>query len=120
MRPSSLDLATVNAAQKVAVNALKAYVCELEQNDLDASRRRDYQTAKLQSDWAVATDLCVYKVSGALSELFMEALNAPPLHSHSTVQLPSLERSTEDVEPVERATVRLLRPESPEPEPPAA
>lgn len=56
---SSLDLDTLNAARKVASNALKAYVCELEQKALDAARCRDYQAAKLNSDWAFAADLCV-------------------------------------------------------------
>ncbi len=119
MRTPSLDLNTLNAAQRVATNALKAYVCELEQNALDAACRRDYQSAKLQSDWAFAADLCIHKVSAALTELFMEAYNAPPLHSHSTVQLPSLERTPEELA-VEQAKVRLLRPEQPSPEPPAA
>ena len=119
MRPPSLDLATVNAAQKVASNALKAYVCELEQNALDAARRRDYQAAKLHSDWAFAADLCVHKVSAALSELFMEAFDAPPLKNHATVQLPSLERPAED-QTVELAQVRLLRSDQSDPEPPVA
>jgi len=116
---SSLDLATLNAARKVATSALKAYVCELEQKALDAARCRDYQAAKLNSDWAFAADLCVLKVSSALSELIVEALNAPPLKSHDTVQLPSLERPAKE-QPVELATVRLLRSEQPDPEPPAA
>ena len=116
---SSLDLATLNAARKVASNALKAYVCELEQKALDAARCRDYQAAKLNSDWAFAADLCVLKVSAALSELIVEALNAPPLKSQDTVHLPSLERPVVE-QPVELATVRLLRPEQPDPEPPAA
>jgi hypothetical protein len=116
---SSLDLATLNAARKVASSALKAYVCELEQKALDAARCRDYQAAKLNSDWAFAADLCVLKVSSALSELIVEALNAPPLKSTDTVELPSLERPTEE-QPVELATVRLLRSEKPDPEPPAA
>jgi len=116
---SSLDLATLNAARKVAANALKAYVCELEQKALDAARCRDYQAAKLNSDWAFSADLCVLKVSSALSELIVEALNAPPLKSPDTVQLPSLERPAAE-SPVELATVRLLRSDNPDPEPPAA
>jgi len=116
---SSLDLATLNAARKVTANALKAYVCELEQKALDAARCRDYQAAKLNSDWAFSADLCVLKVSAALSELIVEALNAPPLKSPDTVQLLSLERTTEE-QPVELATVRLLRPEQPDTEPPSA
>jgi hypothetical protein len=60
------------------------------------------------------TDLCVYKVSGALSELFMEACNAPPLKSHAAVELPSLERPT-DEESVELAKVHVLRPNNDEP-----
>ena len=116
---SSLDLATLNAARKVASTALKAYVCELEQKALDAARCRDYQSAKLNSDWAFSADLCVLKVSSALSELIVEALNAPPLKSPDTVELPSLERPAEE-QPVELATVRLLRPEQPDPEPPTA
>ncbi len=110
----SLDLATINTAQKVATDALKAYVCELEQQAFDAGFRRDYHSAKLHHDWAVAADLCVYKVSGALSELFMEACKAPPLKSHATVELPSLERPT-DEESVELAKVHVLRPNNSEP-----
>ena len=116
---SSLDLSTLHAARKVATSALKAYVCELEQKALDAARCRDYQAAKLNSDWAFAADLCVLKVSSALSELIVEALNAPPLKSPDTVQLPSLERPAAE-SPVEVATVRLLRSDNPDPEPPAA
>ena len=110
---SSLDLATLNAARKVASNALKAYVCELEQKALDASRCRDYQAAKLNSDWAFAADLCVLKVTAALSELVVEALEAPPLKAQASVQLPSLERPAAAEPEVERATVRLLHPEPP-------
>ena len=116
---SSLDLVTLNAARKVASTALKAYVCELEQKALDAARCRDYQAAKLNSDWAFAVDLCVLKVSSALSELIVEALNAPPLKSTDTVELPTLERTAEE-QPVELATVRLLRSEQTNPEPPVA
>jgi hypothetical protein len=112
-------MATLNAARKVATSALKAYVCELEQKALDAARCRDYQAAKLNSDWAFSADLCVLKVSAALSELVVEALEAPPLKSPDTVQLPSLERPAAE-SPVELATVRLLRSENPDPEPPAA
>ena len=116
---SSLDLSTLHAARKVATSALKAYVCELEQKALDAARCRDYQAAKLNSDWAFSADLCVLKVSAALSELVVEALEAPPLKSPDTVQLPSLERPAAE-SPVELATVRLLRSENPDPEPPVA
>jgi hypothetical protein len=117
MQTCSFDLATINAAQKAAVFALKAYVCELEQSALDAARRRDYQSAKLQSDWAFAADLCIHKVSGALSELFMEALNQPPIKSHTTVELPSLERHQAKGQEwhVELAKVRVLHAENPEP-----
>lgn len=116
MQPTkpALDLTTLNVAQKVAVDALKAYVCELEQQAFDAGFRRDYQSAKLHHDWAIAADLCVYKVSGALSEVFMEACNAPPLKSHTAVELPSLERPS-DEESVELAKVQVLRPQNAEP-----
>jgi hypothetical protein len=119
MRLPALDPSTLNAARKVASTALKAYVCELEQKALDAARCRDYQSAKLNSDWAFAADLCVLKVSAALSELIVQALNAPPLKSQESVQLPSLERPAVE-QRVELATVRLLRPEKPDPEPPSA
>jgi hypothetical protein len=47
----------------------------------------------------------------------MEALNQPPLKSHATVELPSLERpqAQEPEEPVELAKVRVLRSDNPEP-----
>ena len=109
-----IDLPTITTAQRAVTTALKSYVCELEQNALDAARRRDYQSAKLQSDWAFAADLCIHKVAAALSELFMEALNQPPLKSHETVELPSLGRPQPD-EPVELAKVRVLRSDNPEP-----
>ncbi len=108
-----LDLATINAAQKVATDALKAYVCELEQYAIDAGLRRDYQSAKLHNDWAFAADLCIHRVSAALSQLFLEAYNAPPLHSHTTVELPSLERPATDGEG-EAVKVEVLPPHSSE------
>ncbi len=119
MSSSALHFDTLTAAQKAATNGLKAYVCELEQKALDAARRRDYQAAKLHSDWAFAADLCVHKVSAALSELVIEALSAPPLKDHATVELPSLERPAQEQPPIELATVRLLRDHT-NPEPPVA
>ena len=119
MSSSALNFDTITAAQKTATNALKAYVCELEQKALDAARRRDYQGAKLHSDWAFAADLCVHKVSSALSELFVEAFNAPPLKDHTTVELPSLERPAQE-QHIELTTVRLLRADHTNPEPPVA
>ena len=76
----------------MATDALKSYVCELEQQAVDAGLRRDYQATKLDNDWAFAADLCIHRAFSALSLLFMEAYNAPPLKSHSTIQLPSLQR----------------------------
>ena len=119
MSSSALNFDTITAAQKAATNALKAYVCELEQRALDAARRRDYQAAKLHSDWAFAADLCVHKVSAALSELIVETFSAPPLKDHATVELPSLERPAKQP-PIELATVRLLRADHTNPEPPVA
>lgn len=112
MRHPSLDLATINAAQKAATDVLKSYVCELEQQALDAGLRREYRAAQLNSDWAFAADLCVHKVASALSQLFLEACSPPPLKSHTTVQLPSLARPAE--EEVELAEVHVLCPEQPE------
>jgi len=119
MSSSAISFAAITAAQKAATNALKAYVCELEQKALDAARRRDYQAAKLHSDWAFAADLCVYKVSAALSELFVETFSAPPLKDHATVELPSLERPAQEQPPIQLAKVRLLRDQT-NPEPPVA
>ncbi len=119
MPSSALNFDTLTAAQKAATNGLKAYVCELEQKALDAARRRDYQAAKLHSDWAFAADLCVHKVSAALAELIVEAFSAPPLKDHTTVELPSLERPAQE-QPIELATVRLLRADHTNPEPPVA
>jgi len=113
--PSRSDqLATINAAQQAAIKALRSYVCELEQAALDAAKRRDYNAAKLQSDWAFAADLCILKVSTALSTLFLETCSAPPIKEHSTVELPSLERPTGDEE-IQLATVHVLHPEKPKP-----
>ena len=114
MPTRSDQLAAISAAQQAALNALKSYVCELEQAALDAAKRRDYNAAKLHSDWAFAADLCMHKVSTSLSALFLEAYNAPPIKDHSTVELPSLERPQDDQE-VQLATVHVLHPEKPKP-----
>jgi hypothetical protein len=111
---SSLDLATLDAARKVTATALKAYVCELEQKALDAARCRDYNAAKLHSDWAFAADLCVLKVSVALNALVVEALEAMPLVQDTrTVKLPDLGRSDHDRH-LEALTVEVA-PEQTEP-----
>ena len=90
---SSLDLATLNAAQAVATRALKDAVCAWEQEATDAALRGEYRSAQQYKDWAFAADLAVHRVSGAIGALFLKTLEAMPLVQDTrTVKLPDLGR----------------------------
>jgi hypothetical protein len=95
--PSSLDLATLNAAQKVATQALQSLVCKWEQEALNAAHRGEYRSAQQYKDWGFAADIAVHSVSGAVGALFLKTLEAMPLVQDTrTVKLPELNRTEKD------------------------
>ena len=86
---SSLDLATINAAQVVIVAALREQCCQWEQDSADAAADGRLSNAVMVQHWAFAADLLASKVSGEFTALFGEAFNART-HPQST------DRSVED------------------------
>ena len=88
---SSLDLATINAAQVVAKKALQEAVCTWEQEAREAAQRGEYASAQTYKNWAFATDLAIHRVSGAIGALFLKTIEDMSLvHETCTVKLPNL------------------------------
>jgi len=111
---SSLDLATLNAAQAVARKALQDAVCNWEQEAMQAAQRGEYASAQTYKNWAFAADLTIHYVNGAIGALFLETLEAIPLVQDTrTVKLPDLGRSDHDRH-LEALTVEVA-PEQTEP-----
>ncbi len=73
---SSLDLATINAAQGVIVAALRDQCCKWEQESTDAAADGLLSNALMVQHWAFAADLLASKVSGEFAALFGRALDA--------------------------------------------
>jgi hypothetical protein len=73
---SSLDLATINAAQGVIVAALRDQCCQWEQESADAAADGRLSNAAMIKHWAFAADLLASKVSGEFAALFGLALDA--------------------------------------------
>ena len=73
---SSLDLATINAAQGVIVAALRDQCCQWEQESADAAADGRLSNAAMIKHWAFAADLLASKVSGEFAALFGRALDA--------------------------------------------
>jgi hypothetical protein len=98
MTPTTpLDLATLNAAQTVAVKALQNQGCTWEQQSVDCAGNGDFRSAQQYKDWAFAADLAVHYVSGAIGALFLETLESLPLVQDTrTVKLPDLTRTEKD------------------------
>ena len=95
--PAQLDLASLTAAQQVAIAAIQDLVCEWEQSGLDAAANGDYRSAQQYRDWAFAGDLARYKVVSALGALFIDTLDTLRLvEDYRQVQLPDLGRSDQD------------------------
>ncbi len=73
---STLDLATINAAQGVIVAAIRNQCCQWEQDSADAAADGHLSNAMMVQNWAFAADLLASKVSGEFAGLFGQALNA--------------------------------------------
>ena len=73
---SSLDLATINAAQGVIVSAIRNQCCQWEQDSSAAAADGRLSTALMQEHWAFAADILASKVSSEFSTLFIRSLDA--------------------------------------------
>ena len=73
---STLDLATINAAQVFIVAALREQCCQWEQDSADAVADGRLSNAVMVQNWAFAADLLASKVSGEFAALFGRALDA--------------------------------------------
>jgi hypothetical protein len=73
---STLDLATINAAQVVIVAALREQCRQWEQDSADAAADGRLSNALMVQNWAFAADLLASKVSGEFAALFGRALDA--------------------------------------------
>ena len=73
---STLDLATINAAQGVIVAALRDQCCQWEQESADAAADGRLSNALMLEHWAFAADLLASTVGTEFASLFNQALNA--------------------------------------------
>jgi hypothetical protein len=98
---STLDLATINAAQGVIVAALRDQCCQWDQDSADAAADGRLSNAVMVQHWAFAADLLSTKVASEFAALFGEAFNART-HSQSTAR--SVEEQMLDVLAIEVAS----------------
>jgi len=73
---STLDLATINAAQGVIVAAIRNQCCQWEQDSDDAAADGRLSNAVMVQNWAFAAELLASKVSSEFAALFAQALTA--------------------------------------------
>ena len=73
---STIDLASINAAQGVIVAAIRNQCCQWEQESADAAANGHLSNAVMVQNWAFAADLLTSKVSTEFSVLFGKALDA--------------------------------------------
>ena len=73
---STIDLATLNAAQGVMVAAIRDLCCQWEQDSADAAAGGNLSAAAMIREWAFAADLLSTTISTDFSGLFSKALNA--------------------------------------------
>ena len=73
---STIDLATLNAAQGVMVAALRDRCCQWEQDSADAAAGGKLNAASMIQHWAFAADLLSTTISTEFTNLFSKALNA--------------------------------------------
>ena len=73
---SSIDLATISAAQGVIVAAIRQRCCQWEQDSADAAADGRLSNAVMIEHWAFAADLLASKVSSEFAALFAQALSA--------------------------------------------
>ncbi len=104
---STLDLATINAAQGVIVAALRDQCCQWEQESTDAAADGRLVNALMLEHWAFAADLLASKVSGEFAALFGRGQDAR-LNWSSTnrtieeqwVDVMAIEVASQQVEPM--------------------
>ena len=95
--PSSLDLHTLNAVEMAVVQALRDQVCQWEQDALDSSREGHHAVADAYTKWALAAELCAYKVGTVVGTLFSDGLRSftqSLVEDERVVQLPDLSQTT--------------------------
>ena len=73
---STIDLATINAAQGVIVAAIRNQCCQWEQDSADAAADGRLSNAVMVQHWAFAAELLASKVSSEFAALFAQALTA--------------------------------------------
>ncbi len=73
---STIDLATINAAQGVIVAAIRNQCCQWEQESSDAVADGRLSNAVMVQHWAFAADIIASKVSTSFSDLFAKAFTA--------------------------------------------
>jgi len=73
---STIDLATINAAQGVIVAAIRNQCCQWEQESSDAVADGRLSNAVMVQHWAFAADILASKVSSEFSTLFIRSLDA--------------------------------------------
>jgi hypothetical protein len=95
--PVHLDLGTINEVQAVVLRELRNQVCTWEQKAVDASKYGDFRSAQQYSEWAFAADILVSAASRACTALFLDTCESLPVVADTrTVELPDLNRSSED------------------------
>jgi hypothetical protein len=87
--PSTIDLATLTAAQEQIVSALRDQCCQWEQDSTDAAADGQLVNALMLEHWAFAANLMTAMVSSKFSAVIGEALN-------SQIQWHSSTRSVEE------------------------
>ncbi len=102
---STLDLATINAAQGVIVAAIRNQCCQWEQDSADAAADGRLTNALMFKDWAFAADILATTVSTEFSVLFAQALDAQ-LHRGTTTR--SVQDQLLDALTLEVAAVRSV------------
>ena len=73
---STLDLATLNAAQGVIVAAIRNQCCQWEQESADAAADGRLSSAVMVQNWAFAAELLASCVSTEFSTLLGQAIDA--------------------------------------------
>jgi len=81
---SSIDLATLSAAQGVIVAAIRQRCCQWEQDSADAAADGRLSNALMLEHWAFAADLLASVVSSEFSALFGQTLDARMNWSNAT------------------------------------
>ena len=73
---SSLDLATLTAAESVVVDAIRSMSCQWEQESADAATEGNLSAALVYKQWADASDIVIITVLTEFSKFFGEAVRA--------------------------------------------